>query len=635
MQLRGKITLVLAAVVAVSVSLNYVIQRVAVMPSFRTLEHEDAIEDWQRCEKAIKRDLTGLSQLCFDWAAWDDTYKFVQGEYPEFYEGNLANPQWFIDQSMDVLYICQPDGTVYWSHVAELEEGSPTTLAWLPQDRLPADHPLLQVKSDKNSKVDGIVRTELGFVMLSARPILTSDYLGPKAGVLIFGRRITDDRVAKLCEQTGVKFELLDAVSPMLGESDRAGVTDSLAAGMPIEELVDANQITVRGLLKDLDGNPTVLIRTEGERKISQHSAASLLFATWSLSVAGLVTLVTLLIVTRVMIIQPLTMLTNHAVRIGESGQLTENLSLNRSDEIGTLAQSLNRMLNQLEEFRAGTAKMSRQAGMAEVAAGVLHNVGNAMTNVCVLAETLGTKLSKSKVMNLTKVSGLLEQNRDNLPGFFADDQPGAKLPDYMSELSKQLHVENESLRRDVTGLQEGLQHVKEIVASHQTLASSSNFDEMVKLADFVRTTVPLLEASFQRHGVRIETVFDTDAKVRCDRSKLSQVLVNLMTNAKESLASAETPNACVRIVVGVGPEGIPRIEVSDNGPGVSPENIERLFSKGFSTKPDGHGIGLHYCWLAIREMHGSLSYVDPNDSDGTTFRIELPLETSTKRAAA
>lgn len=635
MQLRTTITLVLAVIVSASVGLNYVIQRIAVMPSFRTLEHEDAIKDWQRCENAIKRDLTALSQLCFDWAAWDDTYKYVQDEYPEFYEGNLANPQWFIDQSMDVLFLCQPDGTVYWSHVAEIEEGVPTTLAWLPQDRLPTDHPLMQVKSDKNSKVDGIVRTELGFVMLSARPILTSDYLGPKAGVLIFGRRISEERVAKLREQTGVTFELLDAESATLSETDRAGVTDLLAAGMPIEELVDANQITVRGLLKDLNGNPSVLIRTEGDRKISQQGAASLLFATWSLTVAGLVTLVTLLIVMRKLIIQPLSMLTNHAVRIGESGMLTEQLIMNRSDEIGTLARSLNRMLDQLAEFRAGTAKMSRQAGMAEVAAGILHNVGNAMTNVCVLAESVGAKLAKTRVTNLTKVSGLLEQHRDDLPGFFADEQPGAKIPEYLTELSKQLHGENESLRRDMTGLQEGLQHVKEIVASHQGLATSSNFDETISMTDFVRSTVPLLEASFQRHGVRVETVFDSDLKVRCDRSKLSQVMVNLMTNAKESLAGAKTPNGCVQIHVGFGPEGFARIEVSDNGPGVSPENIERLFSKGFSTKPDGHGIGLHYCWLAIREMRGSLSFVEPETSEGTTFRIDLPLDQAKKRAAA
>lgn len=634
MQLRLKITLLLVVVIAASVSLNYVIQRVAVMPSFRALEHESALADWQRCENAISRDLEALSLICFDWAAWDDTYEYVQGNFPEFYAGNLSNKDWFVDQDMDVLYVCRPDGSVYWSHVVELEEGVSTQLAFMPRDRIPLDHPLMQVNSSKESKVDGIMMTELGFVMLASRPIMTSMNEGPVQGVLIFGRRLSDERVLELREQTGVEFEVLDSSDPDLNDQDRAVMRDSDLAQSPIEDLIDSENIAVRGLLTDLEGAPSALLRTAGVRSISQYGENSLSFATWSLVASGLLTLAVLLTALRGMVIQPLVSLTEYATRIGESGHVEDRLRLDRSDELGTLATSFDRMLEQLDEYRASSVSMSRQAGMAEVAAGVLHNVGNAMTNVSVLADVLSGRVGKSKAMNLTKVSGLLEDNRDELSGFFAPGNRGAKVPEYVSQLAGQLEAENQSMRHDLAGLQEGLKHVRQIVASHQGLVSSTNFVENSGLADIVNASLPLVEASFERHGVLVETESQGDTQVSCDRSKLSQVLVNLLTNAKESMTASGTPSPCVRVRVGRGGPGRAFVEVSDNGPGILPEHVEKLFSKGFSTKPQGHGIGLHFCWLAVSEMGGELVFID-GGARGPTFRIELPDHSNIERMGA
>lgn len=635
MSLRLKITLLLFAVISVSVVANFLIQRVAVLPSFRQLEHEEALADWNRCQKAIEREIATLDSLCFDWASWDDAYAYVQGNNPAFYEANLKNPDWFVDQKIDVLFFCHPDGQVFWSHIAADESGKPVTLTWLPTDRLPAEHPLLAVKAEKDSSVTGLVGTELGTMMIAARPVLTSKNQGPLAGVLIFGRLISAETEEALRTQTGVHFDLFNIKSGDLPASERVGIAGLAGLQGPQEDLVDARSLSVRGVLNGIDGSPLLLIKTVGVRHIAQQGEAAIRFATLSLVVAGASTLVVLLLALRSMVITPLGELTTHATHVGESGELKTKIDMRRTDELGTLAKAFQKMLEQLEDLRAGAVAMSRQAGMAEVAAGVLHNVGNAMTNVNVLAETLSGRISKSRVPNVGKVAALLKEHQADLPEFIAQSPQGKQIPEYIAQLSTHLNTELADIQQDLGQLREGLQHVKAIVASHQGLATSTNFLESVDLRAVLAESRLLVDASLIRHGVALEIPSGPPIRVSCDRAKLSQVLVNLLTNAKEALVESRTPAPKITVRLQEGASRTVAIEIADNGPGIAPANRERLFSKGFTTKAEGHGIGLHYSWLAVREMRGTLSIAKQAPGTGATFRIELPCDVAEQKVAA
>ena len=635
MQLRPKLTVILVAAIAVSVVSNYAIQRIAVEPSFRALEHSDAIEDWERCRNAILRDEEALSLQCFDFASWDDTFNYIQDKNPGYYDVNLKSQEWFTNQKVDLMVFCRPDGSVYWSHIATLDSGEETKLAWLPTDKVPLDHPLMAVTGTKESEVTGAVLTELGFMMVASRPILTSKNEGPMAGVLIFGRRITDETVAKLRKQTGVQFEIKDPASKELTAQERTGMAAALQADAPAEELLDANHLAVRGVIRGLKNEPMMLVETTGERGISKQGRGALAFATWSVIASGVLTLGLLVLALRWMITRPLGALTRYATHVGESGYKLGTVDLKRSDEIGTLARAFDKMLVQLDEFRAKSVAASRQAGMAEVATGVLHNVGNAMTNVNVLADTVAGKLAKSKVPSLAKVSELLNEHRGDLPGFFREGAQGQQLPAYITQLASHLGNEMTDVQQDLAGLREGLQHIKQIVASHQNIAKCSNFFEPADPADVVAKTLVLVEASLRKHGVAAVLEGHSPVPVACDRSKLSQVLLNLLTNAKESLLSAGVAEPRITVRIGRAGTDAVFIEVSDNGPGISPEHREKLFSKGFTTKDEGRGVGLHYCWLAIREMNGTLGLAAGCGSGGATFRIELPTAVGAGRLAA
>ena len=625
MQLRPKITLLLVTILTVSVVGNYAIQRFAIAPSFRALEHDDAVKDWERCRNAIIRDQDSLSLLCFDWASWDHAYGFVQNTNPSFVSENLENPGWYTTQKIDLLYFCRPDGTVYWSHVASLDTGDPAVLSFMPKDVLPIGHPLMAVTGVKESSVAGIIQTEMGLMIIAARPILKSNNEGPMAGVLVFGRRITAETVESLREQTGVHFDVWDVNSDSLTGADRVGIAAAIEGDSPVEEIIDPDRLTVRGVMMGVDNTPVMLVKTGGERRITEQGNGALRMATGSLLAAGLLTLGVLLYAMRWLVLEPLGTLTTHATNIGKSGRLKGRVYLKRGDELGTLARAFDEMLTQLDESRANSVSLSRKAGMAEVAAGVLHNVGNAMTNVNVLADTLTSKLAKSAAPRLSKVSALLTEHQSDLPGFFGSGHPGQQIPSYIAQLANHLHDELADYQQDLTGLREGLQHVKEIVASHQGIASSSNFIEQAELGDVIAKAILIIAASLQKHNVSVAVEVQPPVPVSCDRSKLSQVLVNLIANAKEAMVCANTPRPCITIRGGRGENGTAFIEVRDNGPGVSPEHKDKLFSKGFTTKPDGHGIGLHVSWLAIREMNGTLDMIGTSKDGGATFRLELP----------
>lgn len=633
MQLRTKVTLIFSIVILLSLAAQYAIQQMLIAPSFRALEQSEALADWQRCRHAIDREGQTLDLLCFDWGSWDEAYAYIEGKRPQFYEVCLANKDWYVDQEIHILYFVKPDGTVFFSHLVQPDPENPITPSLLPADRLPPDHPLMQVEGEKDSSVRGLFKTEFGVTLLASRPILTSDHEGPMAGVLIFGRVLGKEAIARLSEQTEVSFDALDASSPTLTAEQRDAFAAAIAADGPIETIHSDNQLTVSGVVRDVEGNPAVLLQSKCDRAITAQGANALTFASASVAVACAATLVALIIALRIIILKPIAAFTNHAREVGETGRLTARLDPKGSDEFAALAKAFNRMLDQLAESRAQTVSLSRQAGKAEIAASVMHNIGNALTNVNVLAERTNAGIDQSKVDNVAKVASLLDANRSDLPALFGPNGKGAQLPDYLGQLATRLDEERSELRQNLAGIVEGLRHVASIVSSHQRLAKAPDLKEQMRLVTAVDRSLALVHESLQRHNVSLTTSIDDSLVIHCDPSRFSQVLVNLITNAKDAMKGR--PEGTIHIRGALSPTGRAMLEVTDTGPGVDEENRTRLFTKGFTTKPSGHGIGLHYCWLAAREMGGALEFVGNAKPHGAIFRFEIPLSHMTEAKAA
>ncbi len=279
-----------------------------------------------------------------------------------------------------------------------------------------------------------------------------------------------------------------------------------------------------------------------------------------------------------------------------------------------------------------GMVQISRQAGMAEVATSVLHNVGNVLNSVSVSAEVVVGKVRGFRIGSLKSVAELLRQHAANLPEFLTSDPRGKELPDYLLKLAGRLAEPQQGILQELEVLRKNIEHIKEIVAMQQSHARSGGVFEALSLADLVEDALRINAAGFSRHEVDLIREFSPVPPVVTDRHRVLQILVNLLSNAKYALTKAATGDK--RLIVRVTPDGTDgaKIEVIDSGVGIAPENLARIFQHGFTTKEDGHGFGLHSGALAAKELGGRLTVHSDGVGQGATFTLELPLQNNKNR---
>jgi signal transduction histidine kinase len=270
---------------------------------------------------------------------------------------------------------------------------------------------------------------------------------------------------------------------------------------------------------------------------------------------------------------------------------------------------------------------VSRKAGMAEVATGILHNVGNVLNSVNVSATLAVDHARQSKISSLEKAVALLHEHRENLADYLSNDPKGKLLSEYLTQLAARLKSEQAKQITELDSLIKHIGHIKNIVAMQQNYAKVSGLLEPVPAAELVHDALELNAESFTRHGIEIERQFEDVPNVIVDKHKVLQIMINLLRNGKYALTAGGGRHK--RLVVGVLNNGEKRVKivVQDNGVGIAPENLERIFAHGFTTKKDGHGFGLHSSALAAKEMGGSLHAHSDGLGKGATFILELPIE--------
>ena len=286
-----------------------------------------------------------------------------------------------------------------------------------------------------------------------------------------------------------------------------------------------------------------------------------------------------------------------------------------------------------LGEMHRGLLDVSRQAGMAEVATGVLHNVGNALNSVNVSVTLLAERLTQSRLPSLTRATGLLREHEGDLGAFLTGDARGRQLSGYLGALAGQLAEEREEFLHEVHTLQKSVEHIKSVVSMQQEHARFSGVVERLDVTELLDDALRLHAVSLEGQGIGVRREYTEGMMVRLDRHKLLQILLNLMTNAGHSLLESGRPDKLLTIRVERLPPERLRIAVTDNGIGIAPEDAPRLFTQGFTTKKDGHGFGLHISALAARELDASLCCSSGGRGHGATFTIDLPMSGEESRA--
>ncbi|TCM52753.1 sensor domain CHASE-containing protein [Rhizobium sp. PP-F2F-G48] len=608
MRLVTKLNVALLGVVAVSAVLNFATLRLAVLPSFSALEEQAAERNQTRVLEAIQLQKDQVANSAGDYAIWDDTYDFMKGAGPDYQDKNVTADSL---KTLGVTFFVAIDTAgqvVLDSGFAQDDADEPRPVKLLPTTRLPQNSPFLTEPQGLAIR-SSLMQTPEGLAVIGYSPILRSDRSGIRAGTLVLGRLLDMDAIRSA---TRVDFDLVATSSfPTRPMSESGRTVDK------IDPLLGP------------DGRALAMIRSHTPRDITAVGEQTILTTLLLLLAGATILLIALGVILRLIVIRRIETLRSHLLSVAASGHLDPMREDGKGDELSETVVSFNAMARQLDDLRAKLRRQDYDHGAADEAAGLLHNVRNALSPISVVAWGLAKANAAPWKQNLTKA--LDQLGEDGL----APDR-AAKLQQFVALSSARLMDEDRARQEEVGSLVSMLRHVDDILKDQDRSAQRERVLDTVDLAASLRNALPLIE---RRDGIAVDVGDLESLAALGHRVPLEQVFGNLIVNAAEAIDASGKGAGTVRIAArsitdGAG-TGSVELTVSDDGVGIDAANRDRLFEKGFSTKSGGkRGVGLHWCANAVNAMGGRLSVESDGPQQGATFRITLPAALSRRDAA-
>lgn len=318
-------------------------------------------------------------------------------------------------------------------------------------------------------------------------------------------------------------------------------------------------------------------------------------------------------------------------------GDLTSPIQVTGSHELARFGRAFNGMLDDLQEARlrqateAEARAASRRAGMADVATGVLHNVGNVLNSLRVSVEMVRDELKPTMLDKLNKTVALLEDQGDDLSIFLADDPRGQFIVPFLAEVAQSLESKRAGLDNEAKEMQTRLAHIEMIIGKQQQHSRRASLLEWVQIAEVVEDATTILMPSFERHGVELDVQLLDDPQARLDRHQVLEMLINLLGNAKDAVVATGSEDRRVAVTIHTPGEETAAVAITDNGVGISQEALDQIFTYGFTTKDDGHGFGLHNAANAAKAIGGEILASSGGEGAGATFTLVLPVNPPAK----
>jgi two-component system sensor kinase FixL len=277
-------------------------------------------------------------------------------------------------------------------------------------------------------------------------------------------------------------------------------------------------------------------------------------------------------------------------------------------------------------QLRQELVRVSRQAGMAAVASEVLHNAGNVLNHTGVSVAMLDQGVQALRTAPLSRAVALMEEHAGALDRFLRDDPGGRHLLELLGGLAQHFTQQQQEIEREIGSLQKSVEHLTRVIHAQQSHARSLGVLERVSVTELLDAVLHLQAPSWAELGIAVEREIAELPPLCIDRHRVMEILVNLVSNARQSLRESGELDPWLRIrAEPAGPERV-RIHVEDNGRGISAEHREQLFRLGFTTRHDGSGIGLHSCANLVQQLGGSLWFRSDGPGRGAVFTVELPI---------
>jgi signal transduction histidine kinase len=270
----------------------------------------------------------------------------------------------------------------------------------------------------------------------------------------------------------------------------------------------------------------------------------------------------------------------------------------------------------------------AHQAGMAEIAASILHNVGNALNSINTSAEVILSLIQETPAELLQKITVLLKSHKQDLSTFFNSHPQGVKLPDAFEEIYEAAKKTEDATQRELMALKAHVDQLIHIIRSQREYANMDGGLLETHISNCIEEAIQIEKSLLEEKNIRIVKEYCVLPSVKIQKSKFIRILVHLINHAAQAMANQSSRILFLRTSTS---NGRVKVEVRDTGPGLSKEAIRTLFHQNFAVPKDSGGLGLHYCATTAVELGGTLRVSSNGIGQGTVFTLVIPMLGSVK----
>ncbi len=344
LRIRTLLTISLTAISLVAV-LSLLFSR-TLLRAFSEAELRDTERDVHHARTFLEDELQAMDVLNRDWAFWDDTYAFIEDVNPAYIRANVVD-ETFLNTHLNLMLFVHASGRVVLARAYDLEAEQEAPVPQTVYGALPV------LTGATEEGLRGLLLLPEGILLVTARPILTSEGRGPARGVLVFGRYLNAGLLDRMSEHLDLSVTAYRADRPEEWPEDLRAVYPQLSPQTPIRaQPLDGARVAGYGLVTDLYGRPALILRTEGPREIYGRGLLALRYsASTVVAVTLLVALAAVLLLDRDVLAR-VSSLAAQVRAIGAGGGPRGRVALRGRDELTDLARAFNETLDALEQAR-------------------------------------------------------------------------------------------------------------------------------------------------------------------------------------------------------------------------------------------------------------------------------------------
>jgi signal transduction histidine kinase len=578
-KLRKKLVLIFSASYILIFMCFFIASNTFLMKGFVDIEDSNIERQTELGLKSLDLRIDELDQTTHGFAARDDTYYYIESGLKHFINELLLSST-FIDYEINFMAFLNGEGDIICSKAFDLVELKNTPFPDSMREAI-EQHGVLKDHTETDGGVSGLLMTLDGPILLSSRPVITTEESGPIIGALICGRYLDFLEIEKLKGSTFLSLEVKD-----INDVDSFGLHESASLALNGSQVSIARQgydtIIGYSVLYDIFEEPVLVLKVDSPRDVYSHGLLVLAYFVGSGVLAGVVIALLSIFVMNRFILTRIVKLSEEVSEIDPHMIAKSKVAIPGDDEVSMLSENIDEMLDALNLYQHRLKERERMATIGETSAMVGHDLRNPLQVVYLLGSRLGKKIGAlrdsgvddSDIKDLEYIEEKLKDQTNYMNKIVSD----------LQDFSKNIKVTYEDADLE--------QMVVDVIG---TLKIPENIEVSVKLDERLRS-------------------------VRADSNLCKRVFTNLLTNGIQAM-----PEGGSLAVTGTATDDLATVVVSDTGSGISEENMSKLFQPLFTTKAKGTGLGLAVCKRIVEAQQGEIT-VESEFGVGTSFTIKIPM---------